>query len=144
MAANTAPIFGLVPNNSWAKVTGVDGGTDGTDADVQLIMTAGAEGANILRLILQPISTSGSTTTSAAAARIYLNNGAAVGTGTNNLLFREHKLIATAVDVAGTSDAKAVLIPMNFVMKASYKLYIGITAMAANTQWNVLAEYMDY
>lgn len=144
MAANTSPIFTLTPKSSWGKVTGVDSGTDGTDADVVLIYTAGTDGSFIQKLIFQPISTSGSTTTSAAAGRIYINNGSTVGTGTNNLLFKEITLSAQAVNTTATAGVFSFDVPINFQMQASYKLYVGVTAMAANTQWNVLAVSGDY
>ncbi len=145
MAANTSPIFTLTPQNNWGKVTGADTGTDGTDADVVLICTFGSNaGGFIQKLIFQPISTSGSTTTSAAAARIYINNGSTVGTATNNLLFKEITLAATAVNTAATAAALGYELPFNFQCPISYRIYCGITAMAANTQWNVLAITGDY
>lgn len=145
MAANTSPIFTLTPVNSWGKVTGVDGSADGTDADVVLVFTADAtDGSFIQKLILQPISTSGSTTTSAATCRIYINNGSSVGTAGNNLLFLERTLPATAVNVSATAAAIGAEIPLNFQVQAGYRIYVGITAMAANTQWNVLAIAGDY
>jgi hypothetical protein len=118
---------------------------DGTDADVKLVFTADAVDGNFLySLKFQPISTSGSTTTSAAAARIYLNNGSTVGTGTNNVLLYEFTLPATAVNVTGTTGVVGVLIPMNMQIQAGYAVYVGITAMAANTQWNIIAETGEY
>lgn len=145
MTANTSPIFTLIPVVSWGKVTGVDGSMDGTDADVQLVFTADAtDGSFLQRLIFQPISTSGSTTTSAAAARIYMNNGSTVGTAGNNVLFAEVPLAATAVNVSGTSAVLGADFPVNFQLPPSYRIYVGVTAMAANTQWNVMAVGGDY
>lgn len=141
---NTAPIFSGTPKNGFAKVTGVDGGTDGTDADVVLLYTAGSDGAFINFLNFQPRATSGSTTTSVAVGRIYINNGSTVGTGTNNVLFREVTLPATAVNVAGTTPALGVLHPMNIQIQSGYRIYIGVTAMAANTSWDVTAISGDY
>lgn len=144
MPANTLPIYTITPQIAWGKVTAADGSQDGTDADVQLILTAGSNGSFIQKLVFQPISTSGSTTTSAAAARIYINNGSTVGTGTNNVLYRELSLAATAVNVSATAAALGPEVPLNIQLKASYKIYVGVTAIAANTQWNVIAVYGDY
>lgn len=145
MAATTAPIFTQVPKISWVQVSGVDGGTDGTDADVQLVFTADAtDGSYLQKLVLQPRSTSGSTTTSAAAARVYINNGSTVGTASNNVLYREATLPATSVNVAGTTGALAVEIPLNIQLPAGYRVYVGITAIAANTQWAVTGVGGDY
>ncbi len=145
MAANTSPIFTNIPEISWAKVSGADSSTDGTDADVQLVATAEAtDGSFITKLVLQPRSTSGSTTTSAAAARVYINNGSTVGTGTNNVLYKELSLAAIAVNTAATTAALGYELPLNLQLKAGYRLYVGITAMAANTNWDVTAVYGDY
>lgn len=144
MPANTDPIFTLTPQITFAKVSAADGSTDGTDADVKLVCTAGANGAFVNKIVLQPRSTSGSTTTSAAAARIYINNGSSVGTGTNNVLYKEVTLPATAVDVAGTTESAGWEIPMNIQLKASYTIYVGVTAMAANTNWDVTTISGDY
>lgn len=141
----TSPQFTGTPRNPWCKVTAADGSTDGTDADVQLLMTAGASGSFLEKIILHPISTSGSTTTSAAAVRIYLNNGSSVGTGTNNVLFKQVTMPAISVNVTGTTapnnDNEVFL---NMQIEAGYRIYIGVTAMAANTQWNCVAVTGEY
>lgn len=145
MAANTNPIFTLTPLNSWCKVTGVDGSMDGTDADVQLLFTADAtDGSFIHHIRAWPISTSGSTTTSAAAMRLYLNNGSTVGTAGNNILMLEENLPATAVNVAGTVTNGGLNIDLRIQLQAGYRLYVGVSAMAANTQWNFVAIGGDY
>ena len=144
MAANTSPIFSLTPKIGFAKVTGVDGSADGIDADVKLVHTAGSFGGFVQKLYAQPISTSGSTTTSAAVLRIYVNNGSTVGTATNNQLIKEWSLSAIAVNVAATVGVLSYEIPLNFQLPASYTIYAGVTAMAANTQWNITAVAGDY
>ncbi len=145
MARNTSPTFTLVAKNSFAKVTGVDGSMDGTDADVQLLFTAHAtDGSFINRLIAQPISTSGSTTASTAILRIYLNNGSTVGTASNNQLIQEFQLSNSNVNVTGTAASVSYQIPLNFQIEAGYKIYVGVTALAANTQYNITAIGGDY
>jgi len=145
MTANTSPIFTLTPIITWASITAADGSQDGTDADVKLLFTANAtNGSFIQRLIFQPISTSGSTTTSAAAGRIYINNGSTVGTAANNTLIKEITLAATAVNVAGTTASLNYEVPLNFQLPPSYRIYAGITAMAANTAWQGCAIGGDY
>lgn len=145
MAANTTPIFTNIPKVSWGKISAADTSTDGTDADVVLIFTADAtDGSYISKLRLQPRSTTGSTTTSAASARIYINNGSAVGTGTNNVLYGELTLPAVAVNTSATSAAISFDYVMNIQLPASYRIYVGITAMAANTNWDVTSIGGDY
>ncbi len=145
MARNTSPSFTLVAKNSFAKVTAADALMDGTDADVQLLFTAHAtDGSYINRIVAQPISTSGSVTTSVANLRIYLNNGSTVGTASNNQLIQEFQLSATTVNVTGTTASISYTIPLNFQMQAGYRIYCGVTAMAANSQWNLTAIAGDY
>lgn len=145
MAANISPIFTLTPRNGFAKVTAADGSQDGTDADVKLVFTAGATyGSFLQRLICQPISTSGSTTTSAAALRIYMNNGSTPGTAANNQLIKEWSLGAIAVNVTATVAALGYEIPLNFQLAPGYAIYVGVSAVAANTQWNITSICGEY
>lgn len=144
MAANISPIFVLTATNTWAKVTAADTTQDGTSAGVVLCDTAGTNGHFVQRLIFQPISTSGSTTTSAAAGRIYINNGSSVGTASNNILIKEIKLDATAVSLTATIPAYGGEVPLNIQMTSGYKIFIGVSAMAANTQWNIFPVSGDY
>lgn len=145
MAATTTPIFTNVPKLGFAKVTAADGTMDGTDADVKLVFTADATDGSFLRkLIAQPISTSGSTTTSAAELRIYLNNGSTVGTASNNQLIRAVLLPATTVNVTGTAGTPNVDIGLDIQIQAGYAVYVGVSSVAANTQWNVTSIHGDY
>lgn len=144
-APNTNPIYTITPKNPWGKVTAADTGTDGTGANVVLIWTADATNGGFLQKItLQPISTSGSTTTNAAVARFYLNNGSSVGTAANNILFAEVGLSAISVNTSATTATISPVLPCLFQVQAGYAIYIGITSMAANTQWNAWATSGNY
>lgn len=145
MAANTTPIFTNVPKVSWTSLTGVDGSADGTDADVKSLFTADStDGSFIQKLLIIPVSTSGSTSTSAAAVRIYLNNGSSVGTADNNSLIYEVTLPVTTVNVANTVAVTTFEIPLNIQLPPSYAVYVGVTALAANTNIRVTAFGGDY
>lgn len=147
MTANTSPIYTLIPINTWAKVTAADTTADGTDADVQLIYTADAtDGGYVKKVVCHPQSASGSPTMSACSLRIYLNNGSAVGTAGNNLLIAEISIPAgiTVGVSASTAPVGMYIIPIEFQIQAGYRLYGSATAVAANTQWNMLAVAGDY
>jgi hypothetical protein len=144
MAANTSPIYTLTPIITWASVTAADADQTGVGTNALLVYTAGSNGGFIQRLIFQPISTSGSTTTNAAAGRIYLNNGSTQGTATNNTLIKEITLAATAVNTAGTSASFGYEVPLNFQLPASYTIYVGVTSFAASTAWQVCAIAGNY
>lgn len=144
MAVTATPIFTQTPKSSFAFITGVDSTADGTDADVELLYTAGADGGFVTKIVAVPISTSGSTTTSACAFRIYINNGSTVGTASNNVLFREVSFGAIAVNTTATTAATDYHIPINMQLQSGYKIYVSVTALAANTQWNASVIAADY
>jgi hypothetical protein len=144
MTANIAPIYTITPLNSWGKITAADTGNDGTGANVVLVMTAGANGDFLYKLRFQPLSTSGSISTSLAAARIYINNGTTVGTAANNVLTYEVTLPVVAVSAAATGQEAGIDYGMNIQIQAGYKVYVGATVMTANSQWNVVAFCGDY
>ena len=145
MAVTPTPIFTQTPKNGFAKITGVDGSADGTDADVQLVHTAHAtNGGFLTALRVIPLSTSGLVVTSAAALRIYLNNGSTVGTASNNQLIFEYTLPITSTNVSATAAAQSFILPLMLPMEAGFRIYAGVTAMTANSQWNVTAIAGDY
>lgn len=136
MAANSDPIF------SKAGAIGLAGGTgigtaivsdyDGTGANNVVIFTADAtNGGFIQRLRLKAKGTN-----AVSVARIYINNGSANTTATNNSFYGELSLPATtAITTAATVD---VDYPMNFAIPAGYKIVVGISAASAlATGWSV-------
>lgn len=146
MTANTSPIYGLTPKTPFAKITAADTGSDGTGANVASIYTVGTNGAFLLKMVFSPRSTSGSTTTSSAVARIYINNGSSIGTGSNNALIREIPLPTVSVTTAAVYTAVALGIEVAFDVQlpASYVIACGITIMSANTCWDVSCWASDY
>lgn len=143
MAANTAPIYsirGNLANDAGTgcnqMVTAAANDYTGIDADVSLIFTAGADGSFVQRIRFK----AGGTNT-ASVARIYINNGASPGTATNNIFYGEVTLPAiTASAVAATAE---VDYPMDFALKAGWRLYFGLaTAVAAG--WVACVVAGDY
>jgi hypothetical protein len=136
MAQNTNPIFPLIPVNSWVSGTAATAGTPGLSANTTTDLTAGT--------IYGPIETAGAVegsrldfikvralgTNVATVIRIWINNGAATTTATNNTLFMERTLSATTV--SQTSELADVIIPMNISLAAGYRVYATFgTAVAA-------------
>lgn len=145
MPANTSPIFTNVPEVSWAQVTTADTTTDGTGANVVLVFTADAtDGSYIQKLVFTPRSTSGSTSTSLAVARVYINNGSTPGTASNNVLYKELALPVATVNTAATAAVNSPELALALQLPASYRIYVGITVMAANTNWAVTGQGGDY
>ena len=100
----------------------------GAGANNSLVFTASADGARVERLKFTPIGTNVQT-----VARIFINNGSANSTATNNTFIGEITLPAT------TASAVASLVSPEFVMPAGalalnggFKIYVGLgTAVAA-------------
>jgi hypothetical protein len=84
MVANTAPIFTDIPNIGFAPaITAANTNKDGTGT-VDLVFTAGADGAFLQKLKIRPKGTNVAT-----VLRVFLNNGATPTTATNNMLYDE-------------------------------------------------------
>ena len=156
MAANISPIFPLTPNTGVQNVilstamtnTKAFDGTDTAGTALALAFTAGANGARVDTIIARLTSTNGATasgTSSALVVRLWLNNGSANTTATNNqLMAGEIAIPATAVTalatgtlpsynlLAGTPYAGGISVP------AGYKIYAGTTVAAGGTNIAVL------
>ncbi len=143
---NTQPVYSIpLTTVQFGKITAADTGTDGTGANVVVVATGKAvTGSYVSYIKLQPISTSGSTTTSAAVARLYLNNGGPVGTASSNILLAELTLTAAAVNTAATLATVPVYFTWAGYLPPSARLMVGINAMAASTQWNAGVWMGDY
>lgn len=147
MAANTQPVFPLTSNTGVAA-TGIQcilttamtntkafDGTDTAGTALALFYTAGAAGSKIDSINIRLTSTNGTTvgtTSTATLVRLWLNNGSANTTATNNILIGEVAVPATTLTALGTSVASLIstLTSANSIpvsIPAGYKLYAGIT-----------------
>jgi hypothetical protein len=122
MPANTAPIFTRLGDIQWAiKATVANTTTDLTGAGtIYLIFTADAtNGGYVQKIRFRPLPGGNN---SATVARIWINNGAATTTDTNNTLYDEISLAST---VSNPTGALAVTeLPMNIALPAGYRLYV--------------------
>jgi len=132
MAANTAPVFSISGDNSNNASTGMNqlitaAATDytGIDADTSLVFTADAtNGSYVERLRFKAGGTNVAT-----VARIYLNNGSANTTATNNTFYGEVSLPATtAVTNAATAE---IDYNIGFAMQPGWRIYVGLAAAVA-------------
>lgn len=137
MAVNIDPIYtltGEVANNGTTGmnqlITAAASDYTGVDADTSLVFTADAtNGSYIQRLRFKAGGTN-----IATVARIYLNNGAAPTSATNNTFYGEVSLPATtAIATAATAD---IDYPMNFALPAGFRIYVGL-ATAVSAGWVV-------
>lgn len=107
----------------------------GIGANNSLIFTADAtNGSRVERIRLKPGGTN-----VASVARFFINNGAAVGTATNNGFWGEQSLPATTI------SAVAALMELDYpmgglVLPPGFKIYMGLgTAVAAGWVATVVA-----
>jgi hypothetical protein len=141
MPANTAPIFSAKGAIQWnpAILSAANTAKDGTGT-VATVFTGNAAGNNagnfVQKLIARPIGTNVAT-----VLRIFINNGAVNTTAVNNSLIAELTLPATTLsEIAAQPD---YVLPLNFVVPASYKLNatLGTTVAAGFAVTVVGGEY---
>lgn len=118
MAANTAPIYTATPNlGTPLSIVTANTSKDLTAGTSYLLFTAGANGSYLKALRLRPAGTNVAT-----VIRVWLNNGATTGTGSNNTLYDEVTIAATTnsetAAIAGTE------VPFNIPIPAGWKVYV--------------------
>lgn len=147
MAAIT--VFDSVPQPTQLNASSVPGplstamtatksydGTEAVGTSMQLVYTAGSAGGQLPKLKLRFGSTAGAQatgTTNATVARIWLNNGSANTTSTNNILIGEVSCAATAM-----SQTAAITQPTDFdfgllSVPAGWRVYVGIATAVGGT-----------
>lgn len=153
MAANTLPIFSKAPAINAGAAThqvlvaaAMTASTSftGTDANAVLAFTADAtNGSFVQKIRFKWYNTNGSGNSTATVARIWINNGSAVGTATNNTLVGEVTLpVQTYSQSAATND---IDYPMNIALPAGYKIYVGVgTTVGTNQYWAVTVMAGNY
>jgi hypothetical protein len=132
MVQNVDPIFPHIPNVSWTDAILTANTTkDLSSGTVTLAFTAGADGSFVEGITAQALGTN-----VASVARVFLNNGAATTTATNNTLIGHFSLPATTL--SETTDMAAASWPLNRAIPAGYRLYIVIgTTVAAGWEFTV-------
>lgn len=152
MAANTAPIYTLTPKNgfaAWLSSTTANTKSDGTGTigtDMLLAYTAGASGAFINKVRLNPAGTTAATATTATVARIYrstLTSGATTG-GTNTWQLAEVACPAQTSDQT-TTATNFLEVPLGIALAPNETILVSMHHAAASaTLWmfNVFAS--DY
>jgi hypothetical protein len=147
MAVTATPIFTQTPNvgalnaiiSTAMTNTKAFDGTDTAGTALALVYTAGVNGSRIDQITCRFTSTNGATasgTSSASLIRFWINNGSANTTATNNILFGEVAMAATAVTALGTAviAANTLTLPTGGLnLPASYRIYAGSTVAAGGT-----------
>ena len=129
-APNVQPLFSRVANLGYVVLT--TGFSESTGVDAVLLFTADpTNGSFIASVVAMPLGTN-----VASVLRVFVNNGSAFTTASNNTLWNEASLPATTVtQVAAQSQ---VILAVNFAVPPSYRLgvLIGTTVSAG---WGITA-----
>lgn len=127
MPGNTAPIYSKVADWQWiGSITTANTTKDLTAGTSYLAFTADAtNGGFVKKLRIRHLGTNVAT-----VMRVFINNGSATGTATNNILFDE---IGIASNIISETAASTVYeLPINEALAPGYKIYVTIgTAVAA-------------
>jgi hypothetical protein len=126
MAANTNPIFTLVPVITWGTTTIATANTakDGTGTVIQ-VCVGSTDGTYVWKIRARPAGTNVAT-----VLRLFINNGSTNATPANNILYDEFTLAATTL--SEVSALAMYEIPMNIALPNTYRIYatIGTTVAA--------------
>lgn len=109
-------------------------GTEEAGTPMAHVFTAGANGSRVEKLILKIGSTAGGTpasNTTATMVRVWLNNGSANTTATNNSLIAERAI--AVYGASATAESPAYEIPLNITIPAGYKIFAGLTVAIGAT-----------
>lgn len=135
------PAANVVLSTAMTSTKNYDG-TDTAGTALGLVYTAGANGSQLPPLRLRYGSTNGaaaSGTTSATVARIFLNNGSANTTATNNIFLDEVTIPATTM-----TQTTALAQPIdydfeNMVIPGGWKVYVGLATAVGGTNCAIIA-----
>jgi hypothetical protein len=140
MPANTQPIFPVTQKISWGKLTTANTAKDGTGS-VVTIFEAGPNGSRIDQIKVRALGTNVAT-----VLRLFINNGSATTTATNNSLIHEVTIAPTTIsevaaladiDIVITKNTTETVVPIPY-LPSGYKITATIgTAVAAGVQCTV-------
>lgn len=116
MSANTVPIFLRVPAVRYVS-TGTSANTalDGTGTVATVFTADATNGSKVEKVYLTHMGTNVAT-----VVRLFVNNGSANSTATNNALVKEVTMAAN--NLSQSAASVAVEVPLDIVLPAGYKL----------------------
>ena len=139
MPANTSPIFTLTPKIQWADaMTSANTTKDLTSGTIYPVFTGGTNGSYVQRIRFRTLGTN----LAATVGRIWINNGGATNTLTNNNLWDEITLPATTnSEVSAQSTFE---LPLNFALPANYVIYVTLGTAPNAAGWDAIIIGGDY
>ena len=137
-------VMGVVLSAAMASGKYYDG-TDATALANLLVYTAGASGSRVDKIIVRPSGTAGqnpSTASSPTCLRVWVNNGSANTTASNNALVAE--LTVAAFTPSAVAALAGYEIPLNLVLAGGYKIYVGNATAVGGTNDAIAVSCFGY
>ncbi len=135
MPANTAPIFTLTPEIMWTTNMTVANTGNLSAGTSYMVFSANTNGSYVQKIRFRHQSTN--TNNAATMARVFINNGGALATPTNNTIWDEITIAANTA--SQTSASTNYELPLNFALPAGYFIYCTIgTLVVAGIQATVI------
>ena len=127
MAANTSPIWTLLPTVNWGTtaLTTANTAKDGTGTVLTVFTADATNGGWVSKIIARAAGTNVQT-----VLRVFLNNGSTNGTAANNILITEMVLAATTL--SETTSLPPYEIPLNFGIDPGFKINLTIGTTVAS------------
>jgi cyanophycinase-like exopeptidase len=132
----TSPNFTATPKIAWSgNLTTGTNNYDGTSGTT-VVFTAGSSGSFLRSLELEAAGTNVAT-----VLRVFINNGSAVGTASNNALVMQYSLPATTA--SATVGTPHVTVPLNLAVPAGYVVRV-VLATTVAAGWQISSVHGDY
>lgn len=109
-------------------------GTDTAGTAIALVYTVGANGGRVEKVLVRYSGTNGATPSTASTATrlaVWVNNGAANTTATNNTLVAD--LTVATFTPSAVAAVGGYELPLNLVLPAGYKIFVGIATAIGGT-----------
>ena len=138
MAQNITPIYLLkgdlaqdAANTISPVIVNAANDVTGAGANNILIFTAGVDGSFIQRIRFKPVGTN----SAASMIRLFLNNGSANTTATNNSFLDEIPLPVSTIST--TVPLQIQELPLNILIPPNWRIYAGLT-VAGTAGWQCI------
>ena len=128
-----AGVMNVILSTAMTNTKAYDG-TDTAGTALALVYTVGANGGRVDKIKVMPSGTNGaapSTASTATALRVFVNNGSANTTAGNNTLVAD--LTVATFTPSAVASVPGYEIPLNLVLPAGYKIYVGIATAIGGT-----------
>ena len=147
MAANTAPIFTIVPEFSAVRIQAANTSSSGSGTigtDIYLAFSPGANGSYLQKIRFTLAESTIGTASAACVLRVFLSTQSSGSTSAGNTWLIQEVVAATQTPSA-TLSASPIDIPLNFAIPSTYYVLVSASvAPTANTTWNANVFAGDY